>query len=132
MIEQDPTDPLTPGGRQPTANQVRSALQGYRNLFEDPPNRAALSNVELLQYWRGQMSGQNGFNACILHDTILCFFSIPATSAPSERAFMQGSCILSPMRSLITPDNLDEMITIKGFMSNGQFQNFNEILALMQ
>lgn len=120
-------DPLTPQLQVlHNIDHVRSILLGYCKIFENPQNEELLKVEEPLSYWRRQFLSNP--DSTLLKQTVLCLFSISATSAPSERCFTQASRTISPIRSSLSPELLESYIIIKSYMENGSLLYFDDIL----
>ena len=66
--------------------------------------KAVLRETNPLDWWRNQYNYPN------LAHVVKRYYSIPATSTPSERIFSKAGFIVNQYRSALKPDKVNELI----------------------
>jgi hypothetical protein len=102
--------------KETSSSQRAQFLADVRELFEEKPAElhAKDSNGEPLcdplQWWASWDEGKPIWSLAQM------FLSIPATSAPAERAFSSSGFIKSEHRNKLSSEHLEDCVTIRDFL----------------
>lgn len=128
LVEVAPSSNLCPIFSNLSIEDVHLVCHSYRLLFEDVVKRERLLTQDPLQYWKEQFLISP--KSAILRSTILCLFSICATSTPSEQVFSECGQTMTKLRARMIPSMLDQLLVIKGFC-NSRYFDLEEIFQLI-
>ena len=79
--------------------------------FEYLVTRVATKQTDILNWWRAQES-----NFPTLAAMARDMFAIPATSAPSERAFSLARHVVTEFRSSLAPETIRAVLCLKSWL----------------
>jgi hypothetical protein len=65
-------------------------------------------HINVLDYWR---TNQSIFPSTAAMER--CFLAIPATSAPSERVFLQCKEVVGPQQASLSPQSIEHLLCLK-------------------
>ena len=86
------------------AVQIKDEFQHYLNVVELP----ALEEYDPYAWW---LANKNQYP--ILHNLALKYLSIPATSVPSERLFSDAKNLVTPQRTRLNSNLINQLMFLK-------------------
>jgi len=104
-------------------------LEQYKQFFRGSETFEERKDYDPIRYWKAMFEAQPSHR--ILQFTLECLFSIPATSAPSERVFSLTGNALSAAHSRMMPETLQDLVLISEYAQSERFSmgNLVEILG---
>ena len=110
-----------------TFRDYQSLLAKVRVIFEnagpaDPLELKKGDDIDALEYWRAVYE-KGGLMRRITHIARIVF-SVPATSAPSEREFSAANLIVTALRAGLSPETVIALVKLRGHVRRVGVKNF--------